>query len=310
MAVTSVKERASGRDGDRTPEGGTIRRSFIVRTDNHLTAQSTILNDARIPRLFSYYYNGGEVNLAYVAKKITPRQIDGSLYDWEVTVEYESKTSENEEQQNPTLRPAVYTWSTQQATVELLVDADDREVENSIGDPFDPAIETSRSFEVVTIERNESSFDGHNMGVYINSLNRSDIFGYSPREGRIESISARSNYDPDFGTYFSVTYEIHFRNSYDWVPKIPAAQILPSGKQVGPWDVTRRNVGWRYKKSANCNPSSEVSCIRAAETQGFQDPIPVDLAENGTKLNPGDPALYWVFEPYLTFSWTKLHLEP
>lgn len=315
MAVTWVRERHAGRDAERTADTGDLRRQFIVQTDDVRTAQLTILGDARIPRRYSWYSNGGEMSLAYVAKRHSIRQIDNSLYLWEVTVHYEAKTKEDDDEPNPTLRPADYSWSSEQATVDLLVDKRSRKVQNTFGDPFDPGIETTRTFSVLTIERNEASYSQIDKEQYVNTLNAAPIFGYARREGRIDSVNARSAYDPDYGSYWRVTYVMHFRDSTTWVPVIDSGRLLPSGVYGGgnplsPWFNVVRNIGSRYRRNNTCDRAADLDCVKQASDGGFQSPLGVDLhPTDHTKLDPGtDP--YWnVFEPFETKSWTPLGLE-
>lgn len=315
MAVTSVKERHAGRDAERTSDTGELRRSFIVQTDNVRTAQASILGDLRIPRLYSFYQNGGEVNINYVAKRHSVRQIDESLYLWEVTVHYEAKKNEDDDQANPTLRPADYTWTSEQATVDLLIDKRGRKVQNTFGDPFDPGIETTRTFAVLTIERNEATYDHYDKEQYINTLNSARIFGYSRQDGRIDSISGRSVYDPDFGAYWRVTYVIHFRDWQYWVPEFSdASRLLPSGSYnratLSPWFTIVRNMGYRYRRDNTCNRSTDLDCVKQASDGGFQSPLGVDLhPTDHTKLDPGTEPYWNVFEPYETKSWAPLRLE-
>jgi hypothetical protein len=315
MAVTSVKERAEGRDGDRNKDGGALRRIFVVRTDNVLTAQSTILRDPRIPQLYSYYYNGGEVNLSYIASRIAPRQIPGSLYDWEVEVAYESSKNPDENNQaNPTLRPADISWHSEQASSEMLKDAYGLVVQNSFGDIFDPPIDSSKTYQVLTIERNEADYDASDMSNYINTVCSHDFYGFDRLEAKMESISATRQVDPDFGTYWRVAYVIHFRLSEDWLPEFTYTRVIPLGmysatKPPSPWAVTRRNVGWRYRRTAACDPDSDVTCVQTASSGGFQATQPVDLDTDRTKLNADEDPYYWIFRPYVEASWRALDLE-
>lgn len=314
MAVVSVKERAEGRSGDRNTEGGSLRRIFVVQTDNPRTAQATILSDPRIPQLYSYYYNGGEIDLGYVAKNVSPQQVSGSLTVWEVTVQYEPMDNEDDKQADPALRPAVYTWSHEKTSHVLLYDRDNEKVANTLGDIFEPPVEIPRSERVLIIERSERTFDPSAMDEYVDTINKSSIFGYEDLEGKIERIDGRSEYDPTYGTYWAVTYEIHFRRTLPWVPRLNYAKTIPIGKfsvnnLPSPWYAFNLNVGYRYKRTAACDLTTDKTCLQHAQTGGFQDVNPIALNQDNTKLAPDDDVWTCIFNTFDTKSWTPLKLD-
>lgn len=314
MAITSVKETFTRRDGDRGETTSALRRQFIVQTDSVRTAQKTILNDARLPRINSYYNNGEEVDSRYLAKRIIPTQNNDSPLVWDVTVEYELFSGEAlSSEPNPVLRPATMTWTTAQVGIDLTVDATGYRAENSNGDPFDPAIPSQKAQRVLIYERAERTWNPSLMDTYVNTVCKSELFGYAAREAKMEAINATAEFDAEYGAYWKVTYEIHFRRSAVWQPSIDYDRMIPqntfsASNNPGPWAEYVRNVGWRYRNDDTCDPDADTGCLRPAETGGLQDVQPIDLKQTGEKLDDGALPWWVVLQPYLPKSWTPLNL--
>lgn len=306
MSVVSVTESHDGREGEIDTDSGSLRRVFWVKTNNPKDSAIVVRDHQLIPPMYAAYFDGLVVNPNYVVKRKTATNHSESQMLWKVEVEYEAKQDENDTEQNPPLKPPVYAWSDFSTAFEMLVDTSEpaRKCENTANQPFDPPIETLKVTEVLTITRAESSYDPDDMKAYKNTLNRSPIFGFAAGEGRIESIGAVSEFDPEYGKYWTVTYIIHFRDTSLWVPEIAAAQLLPAGTSLEPWDETRRNVGTRYKNGTKIDPARGLD--------GYQFTDPVDLKANGERLADADAAnpFYIVFKPFKKKSWTALDLEP
>ncbi len=311
MAIAEVRETFQ-REGERTTEGGRLVRSFFVRTTaigNGPVSVLTASDGVRaIPSIYSTYSNGTESAAFWILKRKTPRQHPDSPLVWTVDCEYEPMDREGDDEPDPVQRPAKYTWRTAQDSREFVVDAYDKKCANTAGEPFDEPTEADRAYAVLVIERNESTFTQTANDPYRNTLNQHPIFGYDVGEGRIVAIDGDSEFDPDYGVYWKVTIEIHFRLSSMWVPNITAAKLLTQdGTQfsgtLGPWDITRRNVGLRYKNTGDTKTDA------ALDRQGNQYATPVDLAANGTKLAHGQDPFYVVIRPYLKKNWNPLNIE-
>lgn len=303
MAIVSVVETHQNRDGERTIEGGRLRRAFIVRTSAVGDSLVTVLNASGIPALYSTYTNGTESAANWILKRKTPRQDSNSPLVWFVECDYEPRTSADDEEANPVQRPPKLSWRTVQESREMLVDAYDRKAQNTAGDPFDSPVEADKSSRVLILTRNESSFSQTAADEYVNTLNQSPIFDYAAKEGRMISIDGETEFDPDFGEYFSVTYEIHFRKTSVWVPTIAAAKLIPSGVTLGPWDTTRRNIGTREKKS---DTGDELHVT--VDDNGLFIPEGVDLDASAIRVTAGSDPFYIVLRPYLPKNWSPLAL--
>jgi hypothetical protein len=315
MSVISVKETHEGREGDLTADSATLRRVFVVQTDNVRDGALTVRDAAGIPALYSTYFDGTTEDARYIARRKTAANLDGSQKAWRVEVEYETLNSDTGSEASllPQLRPAEYTWATGSAQQEMLIDKLAQPVENSVGDPFDPPVERNNSFRILTIVRNELSFDAYETGRYVDTLNSAPIFGYEAAEGRIDSIDATVEYDATYGAYWRVTYVIHFRMTAQWAPtiasnrrlQISSGTISDSAPAPGPWDITRRNIGMRYLKAA-----SDVTKEKAKDPGGAYADEPIDLSFDGTRNDDEDDTPYfWVFFPYARASWAPLRLD-
>jgi hypothetical protein len=315
MSVISVKETHEGREGDLTADSASLRRVFLVRTDDVRDGALTVRDAAGIPALYSTYFDGTTANASYIAKRKTATNLDGSQKAWRVEVEYETLNSDTGSEASllPQLRPAEYTWATGSAQQEMLIDKLAQPVKNSVGDPFDPPVERNNSYRILTIVRNELSFSGYDTDAYVDTLNSAPIFGYDAAEGRIDSIDATVEYDANYGAYWRVTYVIHFRKTAQWAPtiasnrrlQISSGTISTGATAPGPWDVTRRNIGTRYKKT-----SGSTKANMAKDDAGIYVSDPIDLADDGTRNDdPGDTPYYWIFFPYARASWAPLRLD-
>jgi len=314
MSVIAVSETHDGREGEETTDAAVLRRVFWVRTDSTHDNAQVVLSHPAIPQRYTFYFDGYNVNLNMVAKRRRAENQGGSQKLWKVEIEYEAKLSPDDDEENPTLRPAEYAWSDVESSEEMTEDSAGQKVQNSVKQPFDPAVERDKTTAALTITRNESSFSSVAMDDYKNTLNGSPIFGYASREGRMKSITATSEFDAKYGAYWRVTYVIYFRKASHWVPSIPSDHRLylnDSGVPTtgaaapAPWDITRRNNGTQYRKDAG------TKALAAKDDSGLQESDPVDLKPNGTRVNSltEDP-YWWIFKPYLTLSWYPLRLEP
>lgn len=305
MSVISVWETHDGREGEQTPDAITLRRTFWAKTDSSKDGSPTVLTDGRLPALYDFYFDGYVENRYFICKRRTATNHDASQKLWKVEIEYEAMRAEDDDKQDPTLRPTEYTWSNGSVSVEMITDINEQKVENSVNQPFDPAIERDKCYRVLTISRNERTFSAVAMDAYVDTLNAAPIFGYVAREGRIVSIDAVSEFDPVYGAYWRVTYTIHFRVTAAWTPAIAVDHRLGTTPTVlGPWDVTRRNVGTKYRKTAGTKADA------AKDSDGMQESDPVNLKANGTLLDETtDTPYWWIFYPYPTFAWFPLRLD-
>lgn len=306
MSVVAVWESHDGREGDQETDSATLRRVFWVRTNNPKDGSLTAINAPGVPPLYTPYFDGLTVHLGYVVKNRRATNHSDSQMLWKVEIEYEQKNDEEDDENNPLNKPATYDWSDFSTSVEMIVDTATNKVENTAHQPFDPGIETLKSTDVLTITRNEQSYNAWRMEDFKNTLNATPIFGWAAREGRIDSISAKSEYDAEYGAYWTVTYVIHFRITTRWVPTIPANRLI-NQTSIGPWDEVRRNVGTRYKLA-----SGSTKTDAAVGNNGLQESDPVDLKDDNTRLPLADlgSPYYCVFLPFYDFSWSPLRLEP
>jgi len=316
MSVVSVKETHEGRGGDSSRDSATLRRVFKVQTDSVRDGALVARDAPGIPALGDTYFDGTTENANYLAKNKSATNEDGSQKLWRVEVEYETRTvtSGPDPELIPPLRAPDYSWATGSSPQEMLLDVNGKVVQNSAKQPFDPAVERNNSFRILTIGRNEASFNAYAMESYIDTLNSTPIFGYAAREGRIDAIDAVVEYDANYGAYWRVTYVIHFRKTSQWAPTIASDHRLwdISGAPTvdapapGPWDITRRNVGTTYLKTTGATKPS-----RALDPSGVFLSDPVDLEANGTlpATQVGFTPYWWIFYPYATMSWFPLRLD-
>lgn len=181
MAIVSVRERATGRDGSvekaDPPEADrrTYRRVFVIETDDELDGFASIVAHPSIPALGSNYSTPGEIDLGSVAQSIDGRQLGPMT--WEAVVAYGPLDVEGGDpaqgDPNPLHRPPVVTLTT--ASVQLpmygVAAIDDPAVDPpsfvqisnlvplaSSGYPFDPIPTFDAPVARLRVERNVAVF--------------------------------------------------------------------------------------------------------------------------------------------------------
>lgn len=134
---------------------------------------------------------------------------------------------------NPLDKPYELSWSLAPYQTTTIEDIDGSPILNTAGDPFDP-IEIDDSRVVLTVTRNEASFDGPLAWEYRDAINSDEFLGSPPRTVKVAGITARRHYDQTVlrDWFFTVTYNFHF-NADGWRKKILSTGLreLVNGKR-------------------------------------------------------------------------------
>ena len=142
MSVTIHRETTAERGSSEkaAPFNFELRRSFSVHTDA-VDTEATIANHASTPDLGDSHPNNSFA--ICVGRQI--KQVDGSNYDWIVTVRYATDWETVETETDPTDFRPVVSWGTQFVQTVLTKDVvTDEAIVNTAGDPFDPPLMTDR----------------------------------------------------------------------------------------------------------------------------------------------------------------------
>ena len=262
MTVTSVNELPDQRGGGEDDKGSrSYSRVYIVETNNKNDGVESVLNAVGLPQFGDIYQTGSELNQLAKVNSRTPRQMTGSRTTWRVDIQYTTKKSDGEERDeddpeddaDPLLRHDVIAWAfeAQQVTVpgafgKQHVSLSDRVVSeggnigmlNSAGEPFDPPPTFTESHPVVTITRNEETFNAKQAIEFQDTVNDQFWAGVEAKQARIVSITTPGRVverlaNNVVNTYFPVTYTIAFREK-TWAMKVlDQGTFFWTGSSVG-----------------------------------------------------------------------------
>lgn len=255
MAVLTIREIGEDR-GTEIDESGLVRRtrSWRVTVDDPQTDDYTVINQftasTGIRRNTPWVSATGNVDLTVRAVSLSATQ-DFERWKWIVRVVYSSIRGsggfsprqdrersamiqnpdfggQQQPHSNPTLRPAVIRFGSQDIEEGLEFDLDNgKPVRNSVGDRFVPPPSRIRTVKIITIERNESVHDPIAMVQYENTVNLSPLTIHAanglewllePKSTLCKSIN--SELDIEGGIVFwRVTYTLHYRVD-TWILKL------------------------------------------------------------------------------------------
>lgn len=93
---------------------------------------------------------------------------------------------------NPLDEPAVVTWDSTSSFVPIYIDRDGTPIVNSAGCTFDPTIEEEVFDLVLTVERNELTFDPIQASAYHGAVNSDGFLGFAPGTAQLRKRKATS----------------------------------------------------------------------------------------------------------------------
>lgn len=134
-------------------------------------------------------------------------------YTWEATVNY--GLLPEDETDDPKLQEPDVEWSYQQFERNIDRDADGKAIRNSANDPFQEAISRDDSRPVLSVSRNEATYNAVLAYQYRDAVN-ADVFGqafnFTARPGtvKVTAINGKLQHDQFYGDYWRVTYVFTF----------------------------------------------------------------------------------------------------
>lgn len=213
MAIVSVSEKTGARGGETEKGEFTYTRVFIVITDSGLVGSGFVRAATGIPRRGDIYATATEFDTSSFAKEISAEQDSENPRLWNVTVNYGTISPEEKAQQeepNPILRPAVFSWSFQKAGRAVYKDINDKPIRNSAGEYFSPPPEIDDSRPVLVVNRNEPSFNPSIAIDYQDAINSDSFLGFSAGKVKVAGIAAQSASEGQY-SFWQVNYEFEFR---------------------------------------------------------------------------------------------------
>jgi hypothetical protein len=184
------------------------RRRLVAWTNDPNDGPETILASEGCPQIGSTYALGNDADAIAVCIDVQVEPTD-SPFVYNVTAQYDSSRVVDIGLSNPLNLPAEVTWTFTKQEIPLQRDFLGVPLVNSSKERFDPPLTTEVSRPVLTISRNEATYDEGNSILYQDATNL-DVFGPAGiMEAKMSSISGRKMVDIGI-TYWKVDYEIEF----------------------------------------------------------------------------------------------------
>ena len=228
MQILSITDSIDGQAGSWSGKGGRVyTNSLIVITDDARVGPRAVVQGLGLSNGDSYRYP--------VAPGTTAVEWDyGSFIDsvdaakdaedgcqWKVTIKYlpfdwasqggATGAAAALGQFDPFAIPPQVQWGSQKFEAYLTKDANGNPLQNTAGDPFDPPPKRDDSRPVLTIVRNEATFDPLYAGNYKDTCNGTVFLGYDINTVKCDDIVAKREYHADYGYYWEVTYTFTLR---------------------------------------------------------------------------------------------------
>lgn len=180
-----------------------------------------------------------------------------------------------DEEDDPLDEPAEIKWSLDADSKIVEYDIFGRAILNSAGDPFSDPVEIDDMRPVLSVSRNEPSFNYSLAYSYKDAVNADFFFGAPPGTVKVANIGSTRKFKENYGYYYTNEYTFHFN---------------PQG-----WDVILLDQGFREKVSGK---------KKNIEVQGKEVTEAHLLNGQGAKLPEGGNPQYgrWRVYPRLPFS--------
>lgn len=293
MAIISINE-VKTRSSSITTEGTQYTRSFKVITDDQNDGPKEVRQSLGLSVGGGYSNGAGtETDLSSIIDNISCRCVSEDGKHWEVNVSYSPwEDEENTNETNdPLLDDTQYSWGFIQHEKNVDVDADGEAILNSAGQPFSEPQVIDDSRLVLTVTRNESSYNPVTAAAYKDAVNSDSFFGMEPAQAKCANIGGTRQVDASKGIYWEVTYEFHF-NADKWNP----TKILDAGY------MTRTG----YFPGGGSSASVEVKPVTL---NGKEPTEPQLLNGSGGLLEPGEAPVFMDYDLYKTFPFAVFGLS-
>ena len=262
MTVTLISEQHKNRGGKlEMGSGGSFTRCFRVQTtDPENEGPYEVCFAAGMPSLGDPFPS----NPLYTLRSITPSPLSDPSVEWLATCEY-SRNSGNpdDEPDNPLNEPVQISVRGNKVTKAPIRDLDLKKFVNTVGDPFETAVEIERTYPVVVFTRNEPAFGFESHAKpFLDRVNNGSYLGGATGTVKCTDLSAEKHFSEAM-EYWQVRYEFSY-NPDGWQP-----QVL--------------NAGYYFKDAGERN--------RCVDVDGRDTASPMPLTESGSQIAPsGIPA--------------------
>lgn len=203
---------------------------------------------------------------------------------------------------NPLDEPADVRWGQSQSIEPIDKDIHDNLIMNVVEEVYDPPLTEEVSRPVLTITRNQATFDINTLATYAKTVNSGTFYGAAAGEAKMQDIQAQRVIVGTTVAYWRIAYTIEFKLYH---PNVTADKA---------WWKRVPNTGFRYRDTTT-GPRGERNYVTFKEKDGvtpLNNPRPLTLA--GLPLiAPGDAThvagTFLTFETVRTADFSALGLE-
>lgn len=247
-------------------------RVFRVVMTSTGDGPATARDAGGIPLVGQPYSTGTESDpFAFVESKRADRSAENA---YDVTVNY-SSLAPDEDQSDPLTADVQYTWAAVEYEEPVDKDVSGNKIITTANEPFLPGSITRRTYNVVlTITRNETSWDGSTALSYLGTINSAGFLGAAAKTVMLTNISPQFLKTDDGIDYVRITYEF----TYD--KRTFTKKIL--------------NQGFKFKSGG----LTYLICERNEQGENIPVTTPRLLASDGSVLAEGSAAYYLEKEVY------------
>jgi len=294
MAVVNIKEKASGDTAGTSGEGQhSATRAWTVLCDDHENDTSITAKQAEgIPR-----YQDSHPNDPFLRVQTIRSKRSGSSLLFEVTVTY-GQLDPGEgggDNSNPLDSGPVRRWSFASRSEPVDVTDGGKPIVNSAGESFDPPVCEEKYDLVLTITRNQATFDEKAYEEYRGATNKEPFMGFEVGECMMANISGEEVVQGDF-IYWRVTFEIHIRR-----------EATAEGTIIGGWK--RRVLDQGFRTFFENDDDGKPIYTNILDSNGQPITAPALLDGDGQKLANGAAAKFLEFRTRPSETYSDLGLE-
>jgi hypothetical protein len=213
--------------------------------------------------------------------------------EWTITLEYTPRDVETELGQqdedgviDPTTKKPDVSWESAKYERSKPEDESDpkKPYINTVGDPIEDVPPTEEGRPILTIVRNEWTYDETWIQKYGDHVNSTPFLGYAPNVVKCKDINAKMIRDPDWDFYWEVTYQFEFRDD----------------EEGNGWDTRLLNEGYRR---LDFSGNKQVIMISGAPASS-----PQLLSQGGDVLAAGTAPYFLTFKQFKSVDFTALNI--
>lgn len=246
-------------------------QTWIVITDSPTVGAGSARNAVPVV-IGSPYVAAGESDTGAFCTNVEAKPSAEDGCQWDVTASY-GPYDATQFPENPLDRPPEYDWEYERTEEVAEEDANTNPIRNAAGDAFDPPVMQDVRRAILTLVRNEPTFDPDLSWQFHDKCNSGTFWGAGPGIVKVEGIVPKRVFNQMIGWYFTVTYKFLFdRRTHD-------AKPLNQGMKA-------------------VDPSDSTKLVVVTDENGAPLSSPAPLDANGHQLKPTDSPVYLQFQVY------------